>query len=181
MKASLKIKYIFGLAFILVFSLIINYYREKLLEFSAYGYIGIFLSCFFANSTVLLPAPSSTIVFTFSSLYSPFLVAVAGALGATVGELIGYIAGVSGRKIINQEGKQGIQSHLEEYGVVAVFLFAFLPLPIFDLVGVASGMMRIKIFHFMLPCLLGKFLKMLIYAYAGAGFLPIISSYLQKL
>jgi len=161
-------------------TIIITKYRNELQNYSRYGYLGIFVACLAANSTVLLPAPSSAIVFTFSSIYPPFGVAISGALGATLGEVTGYIAGYSGRRLItaSDNGNQ-IKKYLEKYKLFAIFLFAFLPLPLFDLVGVASGASKTRFANFLFACALGKLLKMMIYAYAGAGFLPLIAPLLK--
>ena len=151
-------------------------YRNQLLKMGEWGYFGIFFSCLIANSTVFLPAPSSAIVFSFANVYLPFWVALVGTFGAVVGEHIGYLAGVAGRKSIEKnEQEEKIIYYVEKYGMIAVFVFAFLPLPLFDLVGIAAGAMKMSYPLFLIPCLLGKFLKMLIYAYAGASLLPLLS------
>lgn len=177
-----KIRYVIAIIFIGCITVLITVYRNELLKLGHFGYVGIFFSCFIANSTVFLPAPSSSIVFTLSSVYSPFWVAIVGGLGAVFGEQVGYVAGITGRKIVahDEQGRK-VKSYIETYGMLAVFIFAFLPLPIFDLVGVAAGAMRMNFYRFFFPCLLGKIFKMLIYAYAGAGLLPMISPLINRI
>ena len=170
-----KHKYLLVIVFIIVVTIIITKNQDKLHNYSQYGYLGIFVACFAANSTVFLPAPSSTIVFTFSAVYTPFWVAVFGALGATLGEATGYIAGFSGRRlVISSEKGQQVKSYLEKYKLLAVLIFAFIPLPLFDLVGVAAGVSKINFISFLLACALGKTFKMMIYAFSGAGLLPLL-------
>lgn len=170
-----KLQYLLMLLVIVGMTVLVTIYRTELLKFGRWGYLGIVLSCFFANSTLFLPAPSSVIVFSLSSVYIPFWVALAGTIGAVLGEHVGYLAGIAGRKTFerNDQGER-VKNYLDQYGGVAIFVFAFLPLPLFDLVGVASGAMKINYFRFLAACFLGKFLKMLIYAYAGAGLLPLL-------
>ena len=183
MKLNLrKIRYLIAFVFWGGLTVLITIYLNELLELGRFGYVGIFFACFISNSTVFLPAPSSTIVFTLSSVYSPFWVAIVGGLGAVCGEQVGYVAGITGRKIVaHDEQGRDVKSYIETYGMLAVFVFAFLPLPIFDLVGVAAGAMRMNFYRFLFPCLLGKIIKMLIYAYAGAGLIPMISPLIHRI
>lgn len=169
------------LLFAVALSVVVIIYREELRGLAAYGYVGIFIACIAANSTVFLPAPSSAIVLTFAHVYTPFWVAVSGGLGATIGELVGYVAGLSGRRIIDTgQARSKVQTWMVTYGMVAIFILAFLPLPLFDLVGVAAGVTRMPLLRFLLPTVAGKLLKMLVYAYVGAGLLPLLESYVQK-
>ncbi|NMC76267.1 MAG: VTT domain-containing protein [Candidatus Methanofastidiosa archaeon] len=175
-----RLKYILILFFIIFTTILISLWQTELQKFANYGYVGIFTACFIANSTVFLPAPSSAIVFTFSAIYPPFFVAMVGGLGATLGEVIGYFAGFSGRKIINSSPQgQTSKCYINKYGALSILLFAFLPLPIFDLVGVTAGATRMKFYIFFLACLLGKLIKMFIYAFAGAGILPMLFPYIK--
>ncbi len=176
-----KHQYILMLLVIVAMTVLVTVYRTELLKLGQWGYLGIVLSCFFANSTLFLPAPSSVIVFSLSSVYIPFWVALAGTIGAVLGEHVGYLAGIAGRKTIerNDQGER-IKNNLEKFGGLAIFVFAFLPLPLFDLVGVASGAMKINYFRFLVACFLGKLLKMLIYAYVGAGLLPLLRPLIER-
>jgi uncharacterized membrane protein YdjX (TVP38/TMEM64 family) len=169
------------LAVIVGLTVIVTLYREELVKLAYYGYIGVFVACIAANSTVFLPAPSSAIVFAFAHVYSPFGVAVAGGLGAAIGELVGYAAGISGRSIVEASKRgQRLQKWLNNHSILAVFILAFLPLPLFDLVGVVAGASRMRFSRFLVPTVAGKLLKMLIYAYVGAGVLPFIEPYVRR-
>ncbi len=171
---------LFGLLILLALSYVVSTNQSFLLKYSYYGYLGILISCFIANSTVFLPAPSSTIVFTFASVYSPAVVGTVGALGAALGEIVGYSLGYSGKVVIDDNKYQVVKQWTGRYGFGTIFLFAFLPLPLFDLVGVSSGVLRIPFFGFFIPTFLGKWLKMLIYAFLGAGMLPILSPFFES-
>ncbi len=171
-----KIRALLIIGSIIVFTVLITVYRDFITDFASFGYIGIFFSCFLANSTIFLPAPSSTIVFTAGAIYDPLIVALVGGLGASVGEILGYLTGWTGRTTIdiNNEQHEKFKGYVDTYGMGAIFFFAFLPLPLFDLVGVAAGISKMRFINFMLPCAIGKLLKMAIYSYAGAGLLPIL-------
>lgn len=159
----------------------VTVYRKELGELPSYGYIGVFIACFAANSTVFLPAPSTAIVFAFASVYSPFWVAVVGGLGAATGEMFGYAAGYSGRQAVDTSHRgQQLKSWLDKHGMLGVFVIAFLPLPLFDILGVIAGASKMNLARFAFPTIAGKILKMLLYAYAGAGLLPQIAPYLEQ-
>ena len=181
-KLKSKAGYILILLVTLFLTVAITIYRKEIVGFANYGYIGVFAACFAANSTVFLPAPSSIIVFTFASVYSPFWVAVIGGLGAALGEIVGYIAGYSGRQAVDTSNR-GLQLKiwLEKYGVLAVFIFAFLPLPLFDLLGVLAGATKMNFIRFILPTIAGKILKMFFYAYAGAGLILMLTPYIERM
>lgn len=176
-----KVKYLLVVVFVATLTIFVSVYRKQLSELGSYGYAGIFVACLAANSTVFLPAPSSAIVLAFASVFSPVPVAIAGGLGAALGEVAGYIAGYSGRSLAagSSTGVRA-QSLVNSYGVATVFAFAFLPLPLFDLVGVAAGATRMNFIGFILACVLGKLLKMLIYAYIGAGVLPMLEPLIKR-
>lgn len=95
---------------------------------------------------------------------NPVLVAFFGALGATLGELVGYLAGRMSTDISPK-----LKTFLDKVAskihndAILVFILAVLPLPLFDLVGIYSGGTRMNILKFFLACFLGKFIKMLVY------------------
>ncbi len=159
----------------------VTIFREPLLALTQFGYVGIAIACAAANATVLLPAPSSAIVFAFGAVYEPFWVALAGGIGAAVGELLGYLLGISGRQLIEpREFGERVQTWMARNGILTVLVFAFLPLPLFDLVGLAAGIARMNFFLFLGATFIGKFLKMLMYAYAGAGLIPLLEPFLRR-
>jgi membrane protein YqaA with SNARE-associated domain len=133
-----------------------------------FGYFGVFIICFICNATILAPAPSLAVVLTASLSLPPLLVAFAGAAGTTLGESVGYSADYMGKKIVDVETNK-MASWVKKYGTPVVFLFALLPLPLFDIIGLASGYLRIKFQKFFIACFLGKFIKMSVFAF-GAGY-----------
>ena len=176
-----KAGYALVLLFVAGLTIAVTVFRDELAQLATYGYLGVLIACFAANSTVFLPAPSSAIVFISASIYSPFWVAVIGGLGSSVGEVMGYWAGYSGRRIIqNTDREIRIQRYVDHYGIWAVLVFAFLPLPLFDLVGVVAGASQMSLVTFLVPCLVGKTAKMFLYAYVGAGLLPLIVPYVER-
>jgi hypothetical protein len=74
--------------------------RDRVEEFSAYGYPGIFLIMLLANATVILPAPGVAVVFAMGSVFHPLGVAFAAGAGGAIGELTGYLAGYGGQAVV---------------------------------------------------------------------------------
>ena len=149
---------------------VVSIFRDELKNFADYGYLGIILACFAANATIFLPAPSSAIVLVMSQVYHPLGVAIAGGIGASLGELMGYGAGRSGRPILDRSQRSEIvQTWLSRHTFLTIFLTAFLPLPLFDIVGIGAGVLGVPVVRFIPPLVLGKLLKMLTYAYIGSG------------
>lgn len=146
-------------------------FRDQVKKLEEFGYLGIFLLSIAANATIILPLPGVAITTAMGAIFNPVGVAVAAGLGASVGELSGYLAGFSGQGVIERSERYiqlttWMKAHQNlAYG--AVLLLAFIPNPFFDLAGLASGALRLPIWKFMIACAAGKILKMLLFAYAG--------------
>jgi uncharacterized membrane protein YdjX (TVP38/TMEM64 family) len=152
--------------------------RDQARELAKYGYPGIFLLAILSNGTVFLPAPGILIVFAMGAVFNPFLVALAAGAGGALGELTGYLAGFSGQVVVEKIDLYNriinwMQKH-KRWGGFFIFIFALIPNPFFDLAGIAAGTMKVPIGYFLLACWLGITLKMLIFAYAGAGSFHVI-------
>lgn len=144
-------------------------WRGRLGRFVAYGYPGIFLISLVANATVIFPAPSLALVFALGGVLNPIFVGLAAGLGEALGELTGYLAGYSGQVVIeNREIYDRLHGLMRRYGLVTIFLLSLFPSPFFDLAGIAAGVLRFPIGHFLLSCWLGKSLKTTVFALAGA-------------
>lgn len=138
-------------------------------------YLGVFLVCFIANSTVLLPAPSILVVLQYSMILNPVVVAICGALGASLGEMVGFMTGVHGRHFVSGKLIRKIEDHFPSHPYIFVLVFSALPLPLFDVVGMMAGAIRLNKFKFYLICLAGKLFKMLMFVWMGqvvANYIP---------
>jgi membrane protein DedA with SNARE-associated domain len=143
--------------------------KDQVQKFSVYGYPGVFLIVLISYATILVPVPGLAIVFSLSGLLHPFGVALAAALGGSIGELSGYLAGFSGRAVIeNWKRYAKITAWVQKYGGPAIMVLAAIPNPFFDVVGVAAGVLKIPAHKFFLWVLPGQLIKMLYIAYAGS-------------
>ena len=135
-----------------------------------YGYLGAFLISLLLNATVVLPAGNFLVLAALgATMPSPTLVGLAAAFGAAFGEMTGYLAGYSGRALIPQNNKWYIRIHnwLDRFGVLAVFGLSAAPL-LFDVAGMAAGVMRFPVGKFFVACFLGRSLLYVLLAWAGA-------------
>ncbi len=148
--------------------------RDKIQELQAYGYPGIFLFSVLANATILIPLPGVILTSAMGAVFKPVWVAVASGAGAALGELSGYLAGFSGRAIIeNSERYQKMLGWMKRYGDLTILVLAFIPNPLFDLAGIVAGVLKMPIWKFLLLCIIGKILKMMLFAYLGVGILTL--------
>jgi uncharacterized membrane protein YdjX (TVP38/TMEM64 family) len=161
---------ILALAAVIAITLFIFSIRDKAAELQAYGYPGIFLLSILANATVILPAPGIALTYAFGAVFHPIGVALAAGSGAALGELTGYLAGFSGQGIVDDLPMYDrITGWTERYGGWVVLVLAFIPNPFFDVAGAAAGALKMRLPTFLIWAWMGKFLKMLLIAYAGAA------------
>lgn len=163
-KNVCKVIEIISFVLIIGISILIFLLRNRLKNVGKIGFLSLFALCFVANSSVLLPAPGLLIVSSCALIMNPWIVALVAALGTTVGELVGYIFGC-----ITNDISPRFQSFVEKISkkiqnpLLIVFVFAVLPLPLFDIVGVYSGSTKMNLAKFSIVCFVGKLVKMLFF------------------
>jgi membrane protein YqaA with SNARE-associated domain len=159
----------FGLLAVLVLSAAILLGWDEIERLGVYGYPAIFLVSLVANAAFLLPAPGAALVFAAGGVLDPVAVALVAGLGAAVGELTGYAVGLSGQAVFdNQPFYWHIESWLRKSGMLAIFVLAAVPNPLFDVGGLIAGVLRMPAWRFVLSAWLGKSLRFAALAYVGA-------------
>lgn len=146
--------------------------RHEVRLLQQYGYPGIFAINVIGSATIILPAPALGMVIMASGLKAldPFWIGVAAGLGATIGELTGYGAGFSGQGVIeNTKMYERLHQLTDRYGMLTIFVLAILPIPLFDIAGMAAGALKMPMPKFLIATLGGKLIKMWLAAYMGAG------------
>jgi len=167
MKKNYKKYILLGLVFLI--SLLIFIFREKLIYLKDLGYLGIFLVSILGNATIILPVPAFLTAFVGGALLNPFIVAVVSSLGATIGELTGYVAGIQGKEFVNKNEKiQKVEKWMKKYGLWTIFVLAAIPNPVFDLAGIVAGATKIPVWKYFIVTWAGKFVKFLIISEVGA-------------
>ena len=168
-------------------SFLIAYWFNRLMDslnlpidkYAFLAYVVVFVVTLVANLTVLAPVPIAVIVMTVvAKEWNPALAALAAAVGGTLGEMSGYVAGLAGRKIAipgNMVGFARVESWINHYGAWAIVFLAFQPVIPFDVGGLIAGMARMPLRKFIPALFAGKLPKYLLLAYAAVGlinFLP---------
>jgi len=166
---GLNILRVIVLLIVIGISVYIFMIRDQAEKYAIYGYPGIFLISILANATILLPAPGFAIIFAMGGVFNPLIVGLVAGAGAAIGELSGYMAGFSGQ-VVAEKTKvyRRIEGWMQGYGMLTIFILAAIPNPFFDLAGMSAGALKMPLHKFMIACLLGKIVKMWIFAYAGA-------------
>ena len=166
---------------VILISVSIVIFWDEIKKLESYGYLGIFIISILGSATIVIPAPTILVTFVGGGIFNPFLVGLVSALGATIGELTGYLAGYSGRAIINKEEKLvKVEGWMKKYGLWTIFVLAVIPNPLFDLAGMVSGAGRIPVWKFLTVTLLGKTIKFLAIAFIGAGSISVLGSFISQ-
>ena len=147
---------------------------EIIKKLAVAGYMGLFVACFLTNATVFLPASGIAFTISASTVLNPLFCTIIGGVGTACGELISYCCGRAGKNVVEDTPFLfRIQTYVQKYGVFTVWLFAFLPLPLFDLVGVTAGAGKMPLPKYIIPCMIGKVMKMMVYVFLVQRYLKI--------
>lgn len=144
-------------------------YPERIEALAGYGYLGVFLVSLLLNATIVLPAGNFLVLATMGAvLPSATLVGLAGGIGAAIGELTGYAAGYSGQAIVTrQRVYTWLKGWVERWGMLTIFVLSVVPF-VFDLAGIAAGVIRFPLWKFFIACWLGRTILYLVIAWGGA-------------
>jgi uncharacterized membrane protein YdjX (TVP38/TMEM64 family) len=163
---------LFGLVFVILLSITLFIFRDSFINLQGYGYLGLFLLSVLGNATIVLPVPVVLTAFLGGGIFNPFWVAVVISAGATIGELTGYIAGVSGKHLVTDDKKiKRIMKWMDRWGLWTIFVLALIPNPAFDLAGIVAGASKIPVYKYLIAVFAGKLIKFLVISYLGAGIL----------
>ncbi len=166
------------LLLVIAISVVSFLFRDKVFEVAGYGYLGAFLISLTFNATVILPVGNFLVLLALGAfLPSAILVGLAGGAGAAIGEITGYMAGYSGYGIVkNRKLYHRLMRWMRRWGAVTIFAFSLVPF-VFDLAGIAAGVIRFPLWKFILLCWLGRSLLYIGLALAGAWGWEIILPY----
>lgn len=178
-KTTLNIIRGIVLLVVLVLTVVLLIYRDKIQSLQAYGYPGIFLFSILANATILIPVPGVVFTSAMGAVFNPLWVSLAAGAGAAIGELSGYLAGFSGQAVAEKSERYRRVVHwMEKYGDVTILVLAFIPNPLFDLAGIIAGILKVPVWKFLVFCVIGKILKMMIFAFAGDWVMNLLNNVL---
>ena len=141
--------------------------QEPLEGLGDWGYAGAFVAMLVNNATIILPAAGQLIVAGLSASLNPVLLGIVGGVGGTIGELTGYLLGVTGRRVVSAETvSRRLRRIPRRLFGPTLFLFAATPLP-FDVAGILAGTLRFPVWWFLFWVGAGKILNTIAIAVAA--------------
>ena len=163
-----------------------RHYPDKFEQLQQYGYLGAFLISLIGNATVLLPgivlpilSGLGVVFYSVTGLVGPIMVGVAGGAGAAIGEIVGYMAGYSGRGLVEDNKLyERLVGWVRRWGTIAIFIFTLVPL-FFDLVGLVAGVLRFPLWKFVIVCWLGRTLLYVVFVALVAYGWEVVLPYLN--
>ena len=146
-----------------------------------HGFVGIFILMLVTSMTILFPLPGWAVLVIAPGIMGLsgggiFWLAVVATTGATLGETTGYLAGYWGRVMIpekHQKNYEKIQRLMRNYGSKGIFIVAMMPFP-FDLVGIASGVLRFPLWKFLVYSWPGRMIRTIVLVHLGWGIFEIL-------
>ncbi len=143
--------------------------RQMVIE---YGYPGVFLVTLLGTAAMVVPVPYLVAIVAGGAVLNPVIVALVAGVAAALGEMVGYFAGVAGHTLLpDTRVVRWLERAMARFGVVVIFVAAFIPNPVFDAVGVLAGAARMPLWMFTASCFLGKTLRFWLVAAGSAAFL----------
>lgn len=160
---------------VLALTIVLFIYRDEVQKVASFGYWGVFILSILSNATLILPLPGVIFTSAMGAVFNPLWVAIAAGIGAAIGETTGYLAGYSGQVVVDRKDwYETLTRWMRKFGNITILVMAFVPNPLFDLAGVAAGMLKLPYLRFLFWCSIGKIIKMLLFAYTGASLFKIL-------
>lgn len=148
------------------------FFQLKFHSLRSFGLIGVFLINLFGSATVFLPAPGLISVGISATQSNPLLVAIVGALGASIGEGTTFLFGYTSNKFFNLEKHKWINKFkkniFDRWGEAVILLFAFIPNPLFDGIGMIAGISKYPIKKFLVLTFIGRLFRYIVIAYVSS-------------
>lgn len=164
-----------GSVFLLSILLSIGFFvfRDYFREASSLGLFGLFVVNFVSSATFFVSGPAFLTVITGGNLYSPILVGGIAAVGASLGDMLGFAFGHSGRRLTKKKLDKHktirfLEKHFHKHGALIVFILAIVPNPFFDAIGILAGVLNYPPIRFFGIMLIGRFIRYWALAQVGA-------------
>lgn len=142
-------------------------------EFRSLGLVGVFFLNLLGSATIFLPAPGFLAVGISATQINPLIVAAIGALGAAIGEGTTFLFGYTSTKLFNLERHRWLKKFkkivFDTWGGVAILLFAFIPNPFFDGIGILAGIAHYPIKRFIILTFIGRLLRYIVIGYVSSS------------
>jgi membrane protein YqaA with SNARE-associated domain len=134
------------------------------------GYPGVWLISWVAASSIIFPIPglaAPCLAVSPTVGLFPLYVGLVAASAEAIGEMTGYLAGIAGSPLIEKSRfYPWFRGWVDKRGGKAILFFAILPIPVFDLLGIAAGALGYSAHKFFILVLIGKSVKSTSIAYS---------------
>lgn len=152
-----------------------THFHNELHQLQGAGVLGLFVVSIIGNATVIIPTSVFVFACAGATVYGPLLSGIAAGAGSAIGEMTGYLAGYAGNAVIPQNAAvTRITDFVRRHGFLAVFVMAIIPNPLFDVAGIASGMIGMKWYHFLGAAILGKTIRLILVGWACHSGIPFL-------
>jgi membrane protein DedA with SNARE-associated domain len=142
-----------------------------------HGDVGTFIAMFLESS--IIPIPSEVVIAGAGAIGVPlWSIVIYGALGSTLGAMVGYAIGYfAGRPIVLKLGKyifikphhvEKAEAFALKHGVWSVLLGRLLPVIPFKVFSIASGLTKIPFVPFVICTMIGVVPRLILLALLGA-------------
>jgi membrane protein YqaA with SNARE-associated domain len=161
---------VLSLTLTVLLSILLISQRGLLQEAAAYGYVGLLVVSFFGGATVLIPIPSLVFTFTLGSVLRPLYVGVVAGLGEALGGLTIYMAGITGRALLEGSASpfyDRIVDWIRHRGSLVLFVFSAIINPFYYPMSIAAGVLHFGLWRFFFITWAGKTIKSTAVAYLG--------------
>ncbi len=160
------------LALVIAVVLTVVFQRDRFTDVESFvdtvGYPGIFLLSLAGSGAIVLPLPSTAAIIIGGIFLTPVYVGLIAGVAEAMGEVTGYALGYSGQGIVEKNRfYKWVERWLQLRGWLAIMLFSAIPNPLFDLLGVAAGVLRYPLKRFLVYTWIGKTVKNVGLAYLG--------------
>jgi membrane protein YqaA with SNARE-associated domain len=134
------------------------------------GYGGVWIVSFIAAGSIILPIPGPAAVCIAAAPdlgLNPLIIGIVSASAEALGEMTGYLAGLSGRSLLERNRfHPRVHRIVIRRGGLILFLGAIIPNPLFDVIGIAAGSIGYPIKRFLAIVFVAKAIKSTAIAYA---------------
>jgi len=134
------------------------------------GYGGVWIVSFIAAGSIILPVPGPAAVCIAAAPdlgLNPLTIGIISASAEALGEMTGYIAGLSGRSLLERNRfYPRVHSLVLKRGGIILFFGAIIPNPLFDVIGIAAGSIGYPVKKFLVVVFFAKAIKSTSIAYA---------------
>ncbi len=137
------------------------------------GYPAVFVAALVGSAGMVIPLPSTAAIFFGGDILNPVYVGLLAGFAEGMGEITGYGLGFSGQPVIRDTRLyRQLEGWVQRRGWTVIFVVSIIPNPVFDVLGIAAGALRLPLPKFLAAAWAGKTIKNLGIAcagYLGAG------------